>query len=50
MLSVIRTAIAMADDAQMIERRHLPEDFVAQMEQGTAPSAAYATTLESLEK
>src|SRR5258708_4128219 len=50
MLSVIRTAIAMADDAPIIERRYLPEDFVAQMEQGTAPSPAYATTLESLEK
>ena len=49
MHSVIRTAIAMADEGEMIERRHLPEDFLAQMEQGTAPSAAYAITIDSLE-
>ncbi len=42
MHSVIRTAIAMADSGEKIERRHLPEDFLSQMEQGTAPSAAYA--------
>ena len=50
MHSVIRTAIAMADEGEMIERRHLPEDFLAQMEQGTAPSAAYMTATDSLEK
>ncbi len=50
MHSVIRTAIAMADEGEMVERRHLPEDFLAQMEQGTAPSAAYAITIDSLEK
>ena len=50
MHSVIRTAIAMADEGEMVERRHLPEDFLAQMEQGTAPSAAYAITIDSLEE
>ena len=50
MHSVIRTAIAMADEGEMVARRHLPEDFLAQMEQGTAPSAAYAITIERLEE
>ena len=50
MRSVIRTAIAMADDGDMVERRHLPEDFLAQMEQGTAPSAAYVASTDNLEK
>jgi transcriptional regulator of acetoin/glycerol metabolism len=50
MHSVIRTAIAMVDEGGMIERRHLPEDFLAQMEQGTAPSAAYMTATDSLDK
>ena len=50
MHSVIRTAIAMTDDGEMVERRHLPEDFLAQMEQGTAPSAAYVSSIDSLEK
>ena len=50
MHSVIRTAIAMVDEGERVERRHLPEDFLAQMEQGTAPSAAYANSMESLEK
>ncbi len=49
MHSVIRTAIAMAGESEMIERRHLPEDFLAQMQQGTEPSAAYAITIDSLE-
>ncbi len=49
MHSVIRTAIAMAGESEMIERRHLPEDFLAQMQQGTGPSAAYAITIDSLE-
>ena len=47
---VIRTAIAMVDEGELVERRHLPEDFLAQMEQGTAPSAACVTTTDSLEK
>ena len=50
MQSVIRTAIAMVDEGEMIERRHLPDDFLAQMEQGTAPSASYVTAADSLEK
>ena len=50
MHSVIRTAIAMVDGGESIERQHLPEDFLAQMEQGTAPSAAYIATTDSLEK
>ena len=50
MHSVIRAALAMVDDGEMVERRHLPEDFLAQMEQGTAPSAAYAISTDSLEK
>ena len=49
MHSVIRTAIAMAGESEMIERRHLPEDFLAQMQQGTGPSAAYAITIDRLE-
>jgi transcriptional regulator of acetoin/glycerol metabolism len=48
--SVIRTANAMVDEGESLERGHLPEDFLAQMEQGTAPSAAYASPAESLEK
>ena len=48
--SVIRTAIAMVDEGERLERRHLPEDFLAQMEQGTAPSAAFAGPAASLEK
>ncbi len=47
---VIRTAIAMVEDGEVVERQHLPEDFLAQMEQGTAPSAAYVATTDSLEK
>jgi transcriptional regulator of acetoin/glycerol metabolism len=39
----------MVDDEEPIERRHLPEEFLAQMDLGTAPSAAYASTLDSLE-
>jgi transcriptional regulator of acetoin/glycerol metabolism len=50
MHSVIRTAMAMVDEGETVERRHLPEDFLAQMERGTAPSAAYVTATESLEK
>jgi transcriptional regulator of acetoin/glycerol metabolism len=50
MHSVIRAAIAMVDHGEMVERRHLPDDFLAQMEQGTAPSAAYVSSIESLEK
>ena len=50
MHSVIRTAIAMVDEGEMIERRHLPEDFLSQMERGTAPSAAFMTATDSLEK
>jgi transcriptional regulator of acetoin/glycerol metabolism len=50
MHSVIRAAVAMVDEGGMIERVHLPEDFLAQMEQGTAPSAAYTATIDSLEK
>jgi transcriptional regulator of acetoin/glycerol metabolism len=48
--SVIRTAIAMVDEGEILERRHLPEDFLAQMEQGTAPSAAFAGPAASLER
>ena len=50
MHSVIRAAMAMVDEGGMIERRHLSEDFLAQMEQGTAPSAAYVSSIDSLEK
>ena len=50
MHSVIRTAMAMVDDGETVERRHLPEDFLAQLEQGTAPSAAYVSSIESLEQ
>jgi transcriptional regulator of acetoin/glycerol metabolism len=50
MHSVIRTAIAMVDDGERLERRHLPDDFLAQMEQGTAPSAAYMAATDSLEQ
>ena len=50
MHSVIRTAIAMADEGEMIERRHLPQDFLAQIEPGTAPAAAYMTGMDSLDK
>jgi len=50
MHSVIRTAIAMVDEGGMVERRHLPEDFLAQMERGTGPSAAYVAATDSLEK
>jgi len=49
MHSVIRTAIAMVDEGEMVERRHLPEDFLVQMEQGTAPSAAYMAAMDSLD-
>jgi sigma-54 dependent transcriptional regulator, acetoin dehydrogenase operon transcriptional activator AcoR len=49
MHSVIRTAIAMVDDGELVERRHLPDDFLAQMKQGTAPSAAYVSSIDSLE-
>jgi len=48
--SVIRAAIAMVDEGEVLERRHLPEDFLAQMELGTAPSAAFASPAASLEK
>ena len=48
--SVIRTAIAMVGNGQSVARQHLPEDFLAQMEQGTGPSAAYVNSPESLEK
>ena len=47
---VIRTAIAMADVGEKVERRHLPEDFLAQMGRGTAPSAACIGSTDSLEK
>jgi sigma-54 dependent transcriptional regulator, acetoin dehydrogenase operon transcriptional activator AcoR len=47
---VIRTAIAMVDEGEKVERRHLPEDFLAQMELGTAPSASYASAADSLEQ
>ena len=50
MHSVIRTAMAMVDDGEKVQRRHLPDDFLAQMERGTMPSAAYAISTESLEK
>jgi len=50
MHSVIRTAMAMVDEGEQVERRHLPEDFLAQMEQGTAPSASYVIATDSLEK
>ena len=50
MHSVIRTAIAMVDGGESVERQHLSEDFLAQMEQGTAPSAACVATTDSLEK
>lgn len=50
MHSVIRTAMAMADDGATVERRHLPDDFLAQMERGTGPSASYVVTTDSLEK
>ena len=50
MHTVIRTAMAMVDDGETVERRHLPEDFLAQLEQGTAPSAAYVSSIDSLEK
>ncbi|MEQ1880384.1 MAG: sigma-54-dependent Fis family transcriptional regulator [Burkholderiales bacterium] len=49
MHSVIRAALVMVDDEEPIERRHLPEEFLAQMDLVTAPSAAYASTLDSLE-
>ena len=49
MHSVIRTAMAMVDDGEKVERRHLPEDFLAQMEQTIGPSAAYASSIDSLE-
>ncbi|MEO8164566.1 MAG: helix-turn-helix domain-containing protein [Betaproteobacteria bacterium] len=48
--SVIRTAMAMADDGDLVERRHLPEDFLAQMEHETPPSGAYMSSTDSLEK
>jgi transcriptional regulator of acetoin/glycerol metabolism len=48
--SVIRTAIAMVGQGESVTRQHLPEDFLAQMEQGTGPSAAYVNSPESLEK
>jgi transcriptional regulator with PAS, ATPase and Fis domain len=47
---VVRTTLAMVDDGDCVEARHLPEDFLAQLEQGTQPSAAYAGSTESLEK
>ena len=47
---VIRTALAMVDDGECVHRGHLPEDFLAQMDQGTAPSAAYVVSTDSLEK
>lgn len=50
MHSVIRTAMAMLDEGNTIERRHLANDFLAQMDQCTAPSTAHATTIESLER
>ncbi|MEO8159552.1 MAG: helix-turn-helix domain-containing protein, partial [Betaproteobacteria bacterium] len=50
MHSVIRTAMAMVDDGQIVEPRHLPEDFLAQMQRGTGPSAAYMSATDSLEK
>jgi transcriptional regulator of acetoin/glycerol metabolism len=50
MHSVIRTAMAMVDDGEKVQRRHLPDDFLVQMERGTQPSAAYAISTESLEK
>jgi sigma-54 dependent transcriptional regulator, acetoin dehydrogenase operon transcriptional activator AcoR len=49
MNSVIRAALAMVDGAEPIERRHLAEEFLAQMDLGTAPSAAYTANLDSLE-
>ena len=50
MHSVIRTAIAMVDDGGEVEQRHLPEDFLAQMEQGGTQCAAYVRSTDSLEK
>ncbi len=50
MHSVIRTAMAMLDEGNMIQRRHLATDFLEQMDRGTAPSTAHSTTLESLER
>lgn len=50
MHSVIRAAIAMTDDGGMIERRHLPEDFLAQLGQGTQPPIAGTSPKDSLEK
>jgi transcriptional regulator of acetoin/glycerol metabolism len=44
--SVIKTALAMAHDAETVQRRHLPEDFLAQME---GPSAVMPSSNESLE-
>ncbi len=48
--SVIRTAMAMADEGGQVERRHLPEDFFAQTERGRAVSAAESGLPDSLEK
>ena len=40
MHSVIRTALAMMDAGEKLERRHLPEDFIEEL--GAAPAAASA--------
>ena len=52
--SVVRAAVAMMDEGTLLERRHLPEDFLVQLEhvpesraRASAPAAAIAT--ESLE-
>lgn len=50
MHSVIRTALAMVDDGEMIERRHLPEDFLAQMQRDATQPCARASPTDSLDK
>lgn len=50
MHSVIRTAMAMVDDGEMIEPRHLPEEFLAQMKQVALPPLVSVNPIDSLEK
>jgi sigma-54 dependent transcriptional regulator, acetoin dehydrogenase operon transcriptional activator AcoR len=52
MQSVIRAAVAMMDDGDKLERRHLPEDFLAQIEPEPVSNRvpAHGASTESLEQ
>lgn len=52
MRSVIRMAVAMLDEGEVLEIRHLPEDFLAQtgIEPAQAPTRMPVATSESLEQ